>query len=319
MASLSLHHQQPEETEKKPAHLSHIKNENLLVKREKIRKFMKEKARALQVKHSKEKSESLNVFKKVRCNLSKLNEFVQSKLNPLGAASGITTPALKVRHRSKKNPITGDVAADHHKKSHHEQRSVTPSRVGLFEQSDVSLNRSQKPHAASILGQQTQKELQKLHDTLYEDSRLSSIDPNEERSNKRDLKASVCFEKSASQKNLRKVVRPSNSPQLHARTSVAPPGQKARPHSALSLQTSKKRKMSKSHQVKKIKPSGKQKRFILPTQGKITSMKLGEQPDYAASVNISESEEDRDLNDDPRNQNITMNLKFTDQAAASII
>lgn len=222
MASLSLN-QQDTDTAKKPVHLSQIKNENMLVKREKIRKFMKDKARALQAKHCKEKSETLNVFKKVRCNLSRLNEFVQSKLNPLSGTSGITTPALKVR-RHKKNPMAGE--GMDHKKSQHE-RNITPSRVGLFEQSDVSLNRSQKPHAASILGQQTQKELQKLHDTLYEDSRLSSLDPNEERSNKRDLKASVCFEKSASQKNLRKDVRPSNSPQLHARTSV--PGQKARP------------------------------------------------------------------------------------------
>lgn len=72
--------------------------------------------------------------------------------------------------------------------------------------------------------------------------------------------------------------------------------------------------MSKSH-VKKMKPLGKQKRFILPSQGKITSMRNDEQPDYAASVNISES--DMDLQE--RNENITMNLKFSDQAAASII
>ena len=51
--------------------------------------------------------------------------------------------------------------------------------------------------------QQTHKELQKMHDTLYEDSRLSSMD---DRSAKRKDKnqngegkvLSVCFEKSAS-------------------------------------------------------------------------------------------------------------------------
>jgi hypothetical protein len=69
------------------------------------------------------------VFKKVRCNLSRLNEFVQSKLNPLSGTSGITTPALKVR-RPKKNPMTGE--GMDHKKSQHE-RNITPSRVGLFE------------------------------------------------------------------------------------------------------------------------------------------------------------------------------------------
>jgi hypothetical protein len=84
---------------------------------------------------------------------------------------------------------------------------------------------------------------------------------------------------------------------------------KGRPHSAMSLQASKKRKVSKSQQKKKQRDA-KNKRLIFPSQGKITTAnRQNEDPDYAASIDISDSAKD----------NMTFNLKFTDQAAAVII
>jgi hypothetical protein len=54
-----------------------IKAENMLTKRTKIRKFMKEKAKMMRTSVEQQKSEQMNTIQKVRCNLSKLNEFVQ--------------------------------------------------------------------------------------------------------------------------------------------------------------------------------------------------------------------------------------------------
>ena len=48
----------------------------MLFKRKEIRKFMREKAKILQTKVQKEKAEEFNNFKKVRSNLTKLNNFV---------------------------------------------------------------------------------------------------------------------------------------------------------------------------------------------------------------------------------------------------
>jgi hypothetical protein len=49
----------------------------MLTKRTKIRKFMKEKAKMMRTSVEQQKSEQMNTIQKVRCNLSKLNEFVQ--------------------------------------------------------------------------------------------------------------------------------------------------------------------------------------------------------------------------------------------------
>ena len=58
------------------------------------------------------------------------------------------------------------------------------------------------------MGKNVQKDFQKMHDTLYEDSRLSSLDDRsakrEKATDKEGKVLSVCFEKSASQKALRK-------------------------------------------------------------------------------------------------------------------
>lgn len=48
----------------------------MLVKRNQIRKFMKEKAKFMQNKVDKEKAQEISAFKKVRNNLTKLNNFV---------------------------------------------------------------------------------------------------------------------------------------------------------------------------------------------------------------------------------------------------
>jgi uncharacterized NAD(P)/FAD-binding protein YdhS len=50
----------------------------MLTKRDKIRKFMKEKARQMQTKERLEKNQEINTVLKVRGNLTRLNEFVQS-------------------------------------------------------------------------------------------------------------------------------------------------------------------------------------------------------------------------------------------------
>lgn len=69
----------------------------MLTKREKIRKFMKDKAKLMKTDLHNQKVNEMNTVKKVRCNLTKLNEFVQSKFGH----SGITTPALKVVKRKR--------------------------------------------------------------------------------------------------------------------------------------------------------------------------------------------------------------------------
>ena len=48
------------------------------------------------------KDEEISTFKKVRSNLTKLNNFVQKRFGQL-QVSGITTPALKVKRQHKKN------------------------------------------------------------------------------------------------------------------------------------------------------------------------------------------------------------------------
>ena len=156
----------------------------MLTKREKIRKFMKEKSNMMKTKAEQQKVDEIKTMNKVRCNLTKLNEFVQSKKQP---TSGITTPALRVKRSHKKH-------------QDFEKRQTTPSRVGgLFEQSDASLNISAKMPNRSVL----QKEQKVQHDTLYEDSKMSSIDAHEisakrnKTSNNKNV-LSVCFEKSAS-------------------------------------------------------------------------------------------------------------------------
>jgi hypothetical protein len=56
-----------------------VKNENMLFKRKEIRKFMKEKAKLMQTKVDQRKREEISTFKKVRSNLTKLNDFVQKR------------------------------------------------------------------------------------------------------------------------------------------------------------------------------------------------------------------------------------------------
>ena len=48
----------------------------MLCKREKIRKFMKDKAKMLMARQEQLRTAELNNVKKVRCNLTKLNKFV---------------------------------------------------------------------------------------------------------------------------------------------------------------------------------------------------------------------------------------------------
>lgn len=48
----------------------------MLGKREKIRKFMKDKAKMILTKAEQVKNAELNSVKKVRCNLTKLNKYV---------------------------------------------------------------------------------------------------------------------------------------------------------------------------------------------------------------------------------------------------
>lgn len=71
----------------------------MLFKREKIRKFMKEKARLIASKAEQQKADEIRFLKNMRCNLTKLNQFVQRKQ----FTSGISTPALKVKRQVKKN------------------------------------------------------------------------------------------------------------------------------------------------------------------------------------------------------------------------
>ncbi len=92
---------------------------------------------------------------KVKSNLNKLNNFVLSQLQPIHT-SGISTPAFKVKRANK--------LKDKPKPKH--ERNITPTR-GLYEKSDVS-------RSAGRQGQNRSQHQQK--DTLYEDSRLSSID-----------------------------------------------------------------------------------------------------------------------------------------------
>lgn len=142
--------------DRKLNNLATIKNENMLGKREKIRKFMKDKARLMQTNHKQHKIDEMNTVKKVRCNLTKLNEFVQSKMQPLQSTSGITTPALKVKrgHNIKNKTAVHELLEEKSKRHshHHPDRNITPSRHvgGLFEHSDVSLNISAKRGASSI-------------------------------------------------------------------------------------------------------------------------------------------------------------------------
>ena len=56
--------------------MQQVKQENMLFKRKEIRKFMREKAKILHTKVQKEKADEFNNFKKVRSNLTKLNNFV---------------------------------------------------------------------------------------------------------------------------------------------------------------------------------------------------------------------------------------------------
>jgi hypothetical protein len=61
---------------KKSNNLALIKNENMLSKRDKIRKFMKEKACMMKTKAEKHRVEEIKTIIKVRGNLTKLNDFV---------------------------------------------------------------------------------------------------------------------------------------------------------------------------------------------------------------------------------------------------
>ena len=115
------------------------------------------------------------------------------------------TPHLKVKRNLKKHSSVYEeerIPLPQKKYTALRHQDITPSRQGIFEQSDASFNISANRGAnnRSVFGHMTQKDLQKLHDTLYEDSRLSSIDTHEERSQKRAQSKvlSVCFEKSAS-------------------------------------------------------------------------------------------------------------------------
>lgn len=82
----------------------------------------------------------------------------------------------KRRKRSKSNENTKKYTALR------QHKDTTPTRLGFFEQSD-GLRSAQRLNR-SVFGQLTQKDFQKLHDTLYEDSRLSSIDTDHQRSKK---------------------------------------------------------------------------------------------------------------------------------------
>lgn len=64
---------------------------------------MKEKAKLMQTKVDQRKREEISTFKKVRSNLTKLNDFVQKRFIQGQIISGITTPALKVKRQHKKN------------------------------------------------------------------------------------------------------------------------------------------------------------------------------------------------------------------------
>ncbi len=118
-----------------------------------------------------------------------------------------------------------------------------------------------------------------MHDTLYEDSRLSSIDTQnqEERSQKRAVSKvlSVCFEKSASQKRFR---RSSHSPSSKRNSSK----QKTRPISALSISKSAKRKA-------KSAPKHRSKRRFVMVDGKIShSAKKAEQEEMTLKLQMSD-------------------------------
>ena len=63
---------------------------------------MREKAKLMQTKVDQQKAEEISTFKKVRHNLTKLNNFVQRRFGQI-QVSGITTPALKVKRQHKKN------------------------------------------------------------------------------------------------------------------------------------------------------------------------------------------------------------------------
>ena len=69
----------PSQNDKKGTQLTQVKNENMLFKRKEIRKFMKEKAKLMQTKVDQRKREEISTFKKVRSNLTKLNDFVQKR------------------------------------------------------------------------------------------------------------------------------------------------------------------------------------------------------------------------------------------------
>ncbi len=109
---------------------------------------MREKAKQIQTKVDQQKAEEISTFKKVRSNLTKLNNFVQKRFGQLHV-SGITTPALKVKRQHKKNVTVvydeKDIAPGTAlRQSRHQDRTITPTKGGLFENSDVSLNISGK-------------------------------------------------------------------------------------------------------------------------------------------------------------------------------
>jgi hypothetical protein len=97
----------------------------MLTKRDKIRKFMKEKACMMKTKAEKHRVDEIKTIIKVRGNLTKLNDFVH--LSKKHISTGMTTPALRVK-RSHKKGTDYDATRRHH------ERNTTPSRAGgLFE------------------------------------------------------------------------------------------------------------------------------------------------------------------------------------------
>lgn len=137
-------------------------------KKDKIRKFMKTKARELQTKAHTAKLEEIRTAKKVQQNLLKLSTFQRKVFT-----SGVTTPALKTRKHKKNATVLYEEG-----ETKLGDKTVTPNK-GLFEMSEASLNISGGGRAVnrSVLGNPPHFKNHggAQHDTLYEDSRLSSI------------------------------------------------------------------------------------------------------------------------------------------------
>lgn len=201
------------------------------MKKELIRKFMKDKQKQHNYEAEKQKQQEVKKALKVHANLVKLNKFCKKQmLNSTGRAAAIqltnkiSVPSVNITKNTVriKHKIAPDARKSDLEVAEPNELTITPNRM-LFEDSEPSLNVSGTRISRGVSAAQSRKDASLRNkpiegtDDLYEDSKMQSMQTLEERPinslrlqrpitkriNKFQANLAPCFEKSNSAKTLR--------------------------------------------------------------------------------------------------------------------